>query len=214
MGYVSVQEVKDEGFGSLDNPRIETLINLATRFIDQVTGQWFEPRAQTLKMDGNGLRVLRFTVPVVSVSSVKEEGVEMDSSRYVVFNRHLDGVYAPDDRLEPRIEMAQGATYPHLSGLATFTKGYQNYEIVGKWGYTDYDASDPEGATPPPIKLAAVLIVKRFFARIGSPMFESVFLKGADLDRETQRLGYVLTGDRELDALLGPFMALPVVGGA
>jgi len=66
-----------------------------------------------------------------------------------------------------------------------------------------------QGITPAAIKMATILLIKRLFMKLGSPMFESVLRKGAN--EKTVALPYSLFADREIDMLIAGYRRLPIV---
>ena len=166
--YCSVQDMRDEGvpdsgYGAVTDDRLTTLIQRASRLIDMYTGRWFEPRTKTFTIDGKGTVSLLLEQPIISITSVMLDDVEMSADDYTVYNRHItQNLQNPDDRENPKIEVVQPLEDESLfkMGLTWFPKGQQNISITGVFGYTDYDGSD-EGATPLPIVEATKLIVLR-----------------------------------------------------
>ncbi len=49
---------------------LNTLLNTATAFIDNVTGWWFEPRSLVLRLDGHGSDTLLVPVPICAVTAI------------------------------------------------------------------------------------------------------------------------------------------------
>ena len=282
MAYVTSAECTAEGIAT-DPTLLASRILQAQAIIEHELGQWFEARAQSFSVDGTGTRSLFFEVPIIQIDSITEvNGGLVDPSYYSVFNRHLSGVYSPDDRSSPRVEKSEGYPYPGIySGYDTWVNGILNYAIVGYWGYTDYDGYDDTalaydgqtgnftvgqivtgatsgatgtitadddqgtdgtltlsdvtghfqddeaitdpvtgaataditthwaGVTPLAVKMATILLIKRMTTTLGSPMYESVFRKGAN-DKSVE-LPYSLFADRELDGLIAGYRRLPIV---
>jgi len=208
--YVSISDVRDEGV-TVDNAsdeRIEAIIQLAERYIERVTGRFFEPRPQSLAVDGAGGRVLRLGHPiiridVVAVDAAAASPVPIDPSSYRVYNRHLtQGLLVPDDRDDPRIELAQGGDVG--AGFeARWPRGVQNVRVAGVFGYTDPDGS-PTGETPLLIQYVTKLLVLREL-----PLM-------TDLDgREDAQRRWRLTSERTRDQAytLGALVPLGVFTG-
>lgn len=282
MAYVTSAECTAEGIAT-DPTLLASRILQAQAILEHELGQWFEARAQSFSVDGTGTRSLFFEVPIIQIDSITEvNGGLVDPSYYSVFNRHLSGVYSPDDRSSPRVEKSEGYPYPGIySGYDTWVNGILNYAIVGYWGYTDYDGHDDtvlaydgqtgsftvgqavtgatsgatgtitadddqgtegtltlsdvtghfennetitdpitgsakanitthwQGVTPLAVKMATILLIKRMTTTLGSPMYESVFRKGAN-DKSVE-LPYSLFADRELDGLIAGYRRLPIV---
>lgn len=183
MGYCSVQDLRDEGvpetgFGAKTDVYLEKVITRVSLMIDKYTGRFFEPRILTLTLDGTGRRALLFGDPIISITSIKigsdftlTEAQDLDNVR--IYNRHLsENMTNPDDRENPKIEWAEfdhrdesiailGEDAGKLFTPSRWPEGTRNVQVVGVFGYTDYDVSDPEGITPVLIERAAVLMALR-----------------------------------------------------
>jgi hypothetical protein len=103
-----------------------------------VTGRWFEPREMTIRIDGNGGKVLPLPHFLIEAGSVKNNGLPVVN--YVLYNRMED------------------RDYPKLYAERGWPRGALNIEINGKWGYVDV-ASDGTYITPLMIKRAAMKLI-------------------------------------------------------
>ena len=56
MSYCTVEELRAEGLDEekYSNEALEKLIKLSCEYIDRITGQFFEPRELTIRLDGRG----------------------------------------------------------------------------------------------------------------------------------------------------------------
>jgi hypothetical protein len=136
--YVTNAEATAEGIAVADAARLTSLIKRASESIDYWTGKWFEPRTIQMKVHGRGTSKLRFPIPIISVEWLKHDDYEIDPEYYYVYNRHLTGLTRPDDRVLPCIEMLQ-ALPEEVFGSSKFEEGRLNYEVRGRFGYTEYD---------------------------------------------------------------------------
>lgn len=234
VGYTSVQALRDEGVTSTQasDARLQMLIELESRRIDKITGQWFEPRSLTWSIDGNGDRVLRLDVPIISVASINIVGddgskILVDPEAYKVYNRHItQSLFRPDDRGDPRIELLTAATLDASMSLlleGKWPEGEQNVEIAGVFGYTDPPGTT--GKTPVLIEHATKLLVikqvpkmARAGARFGARS-KNAILREETRDQEVEygdtlsRSAFgVLTGDPEVDEILAMFIVSPHIG--
>jgi len=164
-GYCMVQDIRDEGVpvSMFDDAQVQTAITRASRLVDLFTERWFEPRAMTFLLNGRGTRTAFLGVPIISISSVAVDGLELLADEYYVFNRHLtENLSKPDDRQTPRIELGQprfGYRVAHFGRL--FPYGQLNISVSGVFGYTDYDSSNAQGKTPDIIVHVTKLLVMR-----------------------------------------------------
>lgn len=184
-GYCLPSDMADEGLTVTDASaqRLATIISLATAYIERYTGNYFEPRAQVIQVDGRKGHAVLLDNPIVSLEKMEVSSMfdgsllEIDLTYCKVYNRHLtDGLLAPDDRHDPKVELLRVATL--LSGdvvvglapLASFTTwpvGVKNVLLTGVFGYTEADGS-PAGTLPMLIRHAAKLLVMREYEKLTS----------------------------------------------
>jgi len=229
-GYCLVSELRSEGVTTAmaSDSKLQSRIYLASRMIDKITGQWFEPRTRTVIQDGRGNGVLRFSVPIIAIGAVSAGGLVVDASTYKVYNRHLAGVISPDDRQDPRIVRFEGSSNPFYSS-PTWAAGVQNIEITGVFGYTDApdDLSTPsQGITPVLINRACRLMVIRDLADLANTAARlDAQQRGRLISETTRDQSYTLaakgasssgaialTGDDEIDLILQEFLAPIAIG--
>lgn len=242
-GYAVVSDLREEGVAVSDaaDARLERLIALASRYIDRVTGRFFEPRTMTLTVDGSGGRVQLLGHPIIGISSVKmfvgmfaEFGVlPVIPSFFRVYNRHLtQGLLDPDDREDPKLEFfhwsdllgVHATPAGHLGlGSLVWLPGVQNVVIDGVFGYTDPDGS-PTGKTPELIRHVTKLLVLREIPKMTDLTRREERQKRWRLVSErTRDQGYNLealrlhgsfTGDPEIDNILVAYQRPAQFGGA
>jgi hypothetical protein len=173
IGYAESTELQaiNAIFASKTVGEVQVLVNDASRRVELLTGRWFEPRFQQLKIDGRGVRHLLLGPPLIGLSKVEIEsgvtGIQVSVSEISldglrVYNRHLAGLTDPDDRDDPRIEIErfEGIIYQSLD---TFPKGPQDIFLTGVFGYTDPDGG-PFGQTPRDITRAVAALALRALA--------------------------------------------------
>jgi hypothetical protein len=184
--YASVQELRDEGVTEAQASDEQLLARIArsTALIDRWTGRWFEPRAKTLLLDGSGGAILQLGPPIISITEVRllgqgsllitssDEVVDLDQVR--IYNRHItSGLTDPDDRDDPKIQwlaFERGRRMPEIAAISYFSKGVQNIQVTGVFGYTDPDLDDPdnlEGVTPTLITYACMQMVVADLPKLG-----------------------------------------------
>ncbi|MBI5547612.1 MAG: hypothetical protein HY901_27325 [Deltaproteobacteria bacterium] len=241
-GYASVSDLRDEGVSVNDasDRRLQQQLSLASRYIERVTGRFFEPRAQTLKLDGSGGRVLPLGQPIIGVDQVMIDSgpfrpgdLDVETSLFRVYNRHLtEGLFQPDDRDNPKLEFFHGEDlagvhFEPMRGLSlsslVWPVGQQNVTVRGVFGYTEPDGS-PTGRTPELIRHATKLLVMRELPRLADrDRREDAQRRWRLTSEHTRDQGYNLeplklhgdfTGDPEIDNILVAFCRPPDLGAA
>ncbi len=204
-GYCLIQDLRDEGFEQVSDARIARCIELASRYIESVTGRFFEPRRQSLTLDGGGTCELLLDQPIIAVESVDGRPAA------VVYGRHLSqGLALPDDRESPRLRLAA-------------PRGHQNVRVSGLFGYTEPDGS-LAGRTPRLIREVCMRLVARELPRLADVgaredarqrhrlLQEKTREQSYSLDKRLHRGG--LTGDPDIDDILVQFMRPVGLGAA
>ncbi len=204
MAYCTVQEIRDEGITAdqASDTRLTALIDLATAYIDGVTKQWFEPRAMTITLDGNGSKKLFLPVFPIEVSRVTVDGQAITD--YIAYNR-----FFPDDRRNPKIVREAG-----------WPEGCQNVSIEGTWGYVDKVGT--QYTTPAMIKQVAKRLVIRELPLLGDAEGQEERKRARIVSETTDGHSYTLerlagtldlTGDPDIDGVLALFRAPIAIGG-
>lgn len=229
-GYAFVSDMRAEGVPVMDasDARLQVLIALASRYIERMTGRFFEPRPQTLTLDGRGGRTLLFGQPIIGIESVRIDSspfspadLPIDRSLLRVYNRHLtQGLLLPDDRDNPKLELF------HVDDEArafVWPKGQQNVTVTGVFGYTEPDGS-PTGRTPELIRHATKLLVMRELPLLGNVdqredaqrrfRLTSERTRDQSYTLEALRLHGAFTGDPEIDNILAAYQRPPDLGAA
>ncbi len=241
MAIITVQEIRDEGVtvSEASDPRVQAAIDEVDVELEELTGNFFEVRTLTYKLDGRGHSILKLPAPCISITSVKilnPDGTLFDTlvaADYYVFNRHLtQRLRNPDDRRYPRIELTpSGYSRPGLVN-DVFASGRFNYfpanpfavEVAGKFGWTDYSASVADGVTPPRIKRAAKLMVIARLPKMTDYGAREDGQRWRLTSERTRDQGYTrkvggplgeigpITGDPEIDSILVDYMPGPAMG--
>lgn len=231
-GYGLVSDFRAEGLSvaSATTLRLLKLIIEQSAYIDEVLGQFFEPRFLDMNIDGTNSRKLIVGAPIIALLGFKmlTETITLDplARELVVYNRHLRGMLEPDDRRAPRIEVPEnfpffdtlygttqvGTLTPSLYG---FPKTSQNVKVIGLFGYTDPDGTNL-GRTPFGIRKALMLLVRRnlptlacdtdgFDIRMANRV-TSMTTRDQSISFAAPGLGAgVFTGDQEIDNLLSRY---------
>ncbi|AYO30597.1 hypothetical protein D2962_08165 [Biomaibacter acetigenes] len=204
MAYCTIQDIRDEGITAeqATDVRLTNLIALATAYIDGVTRQWFEPRAMTITLDGNGSETLLLPVFPIEVVSVTVDGQAITD--YKVYNR-----FFPDDRRNPKFYRE-----------TRWPKGRQNVSIEGTWGFVDKVGE--QYLTPAMIKQIAKRLVIRELPLLGDAEGQEERKRARIVSENTDGHSYTLerlastldlTGDPDIDGVLALFRAPIVIGG-
>lgn len=238
--YTGIAELRDECLEGSD-ARLYMAALVATRLIDKITGRSFGAAYATRRLDGRGARAQLLWEPVIGVDRVaidtepsSQGDLEVETSNFRVYNRHLSGLLNPDDRDDPKIEFVHSldlfgidsrARFMPLHGISlrslAFPVGVQNVELRGLFGYTDPDGS-PWGTVPPLIAYAARLLAAREVGGIGESECRTAARDGWRVVSEKTRDQMVTysqprkfgewIGDPEIDSILTMFFRLPMMG--
>lgn len=243
--YTTVEEMRDEGVTveEASDARLALLISMQSRFIEHVTGRFFEPRELTLTLDGRGGKALLLGHPIISIESAAISvfgsfayDLSINLEDVAIYNRHLtQGLLHPDDRNNPKLEFRHGSHHARLgstslSSSLIWSRGQQNVQVVGTFGYTDPDPDqDPDdpivGITPLLIKQACKMLVMRVLPTLAAPDANSALLEGRILSESTRDQSWtfdgprgnmlgIFTGDPAIDSILLMYKRPPLLGSA
>jgi len=180
-GYITPQDIWDEGYA---NPpwtpaKVWRGIDRVTATIDQLCGQWFEPRYSQFAYDGIGHDQQWLDQPICALFQLIQDDTIVDLSDLEVYNRHLTrGQTSPDDRQNPKVTYSldfpvgyRGRRQRLVADAALFGQRRKNVVMKGVFGYTELGpgniaAETAEGSqipvsygqTPAEIKRAALLL--------------------------------------------------------
>lgn len=237
--YALVQDLRDEGVTTTiaDDVLLSKRIQLASRFIEKATGQWFSPRTLSLTLDGRGGPMLLLNIPIIAVSAVEFDSspwspasLPVDLTMLRIYNRHLtQRLTAPDDRENPKLEIFHPQSFnrndsPYNLSSLVFPRGQQNVLVDGVFGYTEWDQNLSTGVTPELIRHVCKLIVMRELPKLvdvgarseAQERFRLTSERTRDqsytLEPLGARAGALFTGDPVIDRILASFMRLPSLG--
>lgn len=213
MSYATLVEARAEGVTTeqASDPRLQLLLDDASRFIDDATGWWFERRTATLRLDGTGLGWLALPAPPIAVTAVSVGGVAL-----VAGDVAADGVPGelPDRRRAPQLW--------HPSGC--WARGQRNVVVAGTFGFVEADGASP----PPAIRTACLRLAIRDLTRLTDAEGQAerrageVFMETTD-GHSYQRGGVLpgapggwrnngLTGDPDIDRAIERYRRPPAGG--
>ncbi len=198
MSYCTIEDLRSEGFTEEDftDEALALLIEQSGKLIDKITGQFFEPRTMTIRLDGRGGQNLLLPLFLIGDEIIKVDNEVLNQDEYILYNRF----YPDDDRHYPKIYRAK-----------KWPAGKLNIEITGNFGYVEEDLS-----TPKDIKRAAMKLAVSYFPLLSDKTAqEEKALQGLVISETTDGHSYslsaealtniqsgALTGDSEVDAIL------------
>lgn len=206
--YCTVDDIRAEGVSEeqASDEKLTELIALASGYIDKMTGQFFEPREDTVRLNGHGGKILKLPVFLIEDYDIKISGETVED--YTLYNRFPPA----DDRPYPKIYRYNG-----------WKRGILNIEVHGLWGYVD--KVNTGYVTPPLIKRAVMKLAMYNFPDLGDKEAQDEkALKGLiqsettdghsyDLSEDVLKAMYEnsLTGDVEIDGIIEVYR-MPNIG--
>lgn len=161
--YVTKAEVVAEGVPVEKQGYIDSRITKWEYLIEKLTGNVFRVISPgELTFDGSNMKYLHFSIPLISVSSLKINGD--DTALATTEYRAYTGIAVPqDDRYNPKIELRRSSDSTIYTRYAltqdVFVQGLDQL-VTATWGYVDPDPVTPGSyITPPPIKDAIIRLV-------------------------------------------------------
>jgi hypothetical protein len=244
--YVTVDQMRAEGVTETfaDDRRVYQAIQLGMRYLESITGRFFEPRYMEFKLNGRGGAMLMLDIPIIAIEEITIdttffdlEGSLLDTDLFRIYNRHIEsGLYHPDDRDNPKIELFRhaGDVTEESSELLGFNRfqwpeGEQNITLKGVFGYTEQDGSSA-GSTPIEIERCVKLLAIRELPKYMDFETRMNFIDRFKLRKvktREQSIEFVeararaqtafygyFTGDPEIDSILVRHMRPPAVTAA
>jgi hypothetical protein len=222
--YVTLQQIRDLGLTQAQYPdaQVNAEIKLWSDSFDQWTGQWFNSRAKTIRLEGKNSNVLFLGIPILTVTQIKmnNETVPTALSFFEIFNNRGS---KPDDRRNPMIKMlSKSDIIFSQSNSRVFRRGFFT-DITGTFGFLEAD-----GTTPQMVQRAIMKLVVRGLKQpinstatagnLGPKKREKTDLHETEyFEPETGSAasGAVsLSGDPEVDKIIGIYKAPMAIGGS
>jgi hypothetical protein len=143
--YTTLQAVRDEGVSALvvSDARVEEYIEIANRYIESVTQNWFNPRFQVFELSGENRPRFFFNTPVIALQRVTVNQQDAQIGNLEVNNRYLrNGLTSPDDRKNPMMTFSDGYLVDEGERLYSLGGGYfpkdrQQTKAWGIFGFTE-----------------------------------------------------------------------------
>jgi len=208
--YATLTEMRAEGVRetSASDARVEMALDEASRTIDRVTGWYFEPRKDILRLSGQGAPTLELPFPPIQLSHVRVGGgywmpaYDIPLSPEIVW---IVGAPIRPDFDRAKITLRFGYAFPHGQG---------NVEIEGVFGYTEPDGT-LMGRTPLAIRRATMLLALRSLPGVADvDARQENRLRPRLVEERTRDQSYraapsaawtSLTGDPEVDEILARY---------
>lgn len=193
---MTVTDIEKEGVQSTTD-RIESAIELAQSYIEKMTGQWFELRSWTYKLDGERQDVVYLPVYAKTISEIRVNDVVLDADSYVVYNDIVSDIDVPKIKFNSKL-----------------SRGNRNIEITGEFGYVDSNYE-----TPIQIKKICKKLALAEIGLLTDDSRKDIIDRGRIIEEETDghryRLaemtaGMAFTGDSEIDIVLASYKMSPV----
>ena len=140
MGYCTRQEIRDRGVSvtAAADSAVDQAIIRAARIIDATTGQDFQVREATVRLDGSGTASLFLDdYPVIEILDLQVDGTPLPAEAFVCYP---EAGYL-------RLVGARRDLFAGAPGV--FPRGNQNITIHGRFGYA---------TVPPAVNEAAILL--------------------------------------------------------
>lgn len=234
--YATVDDLRDQGApDTMTDARLQEVLELASRYIDRVTGFFFEDRVRTYRLDGPGTPVLELPSPCHAITLLEVDDRAIPSTEYVNYNREPEGDV--DDFWYPRLELKSSGDSrmdrafrgPFYRSRNRWNLGELNVDIAGTFGFT---LLSPAGTgariAPPEIKRATIRLAAALMANAGElptipggagpGTFQSETLGNysyslASAVAEAVASGDAITGDPTIDGWLNLYTRHKVASG-
>lgn len=135
MAVLTIQNVRDEGITEemADDDAVEAAIAECEAIFNDQTGQFFEPIAGELTVDGDNTDSIFLPIPVISVSSIVDNTTSQTMSA-LNYRVYAGRTRIQDDRRNPKILAKNGYGFHYSPG---------GWTITGVFGFTESDGSAP-----------------------------------------------------------------------
>ena len=193
--YYTLADARADGItvAEASNDSVNEKINEAEQLLEKWTGRIFYARDLSLSLDGTGSEYLdlRRYRPINSISSLSIDDEDIDVDTYIA-------IYEDEGFL--RIKREGWSVYQgNRLGYYAFTRGSQNIDVSGNFGYE---------TVPAPIKkVIRLMTIREIRPRDKVGKFESKHIGNFGYKLNIARgakgqKGEILTGDPEIDRII------------
>lgn len=135
MAILTIDDIRAEGITEeiASDDQVEDAIAFCTELFSEQTGQFFEPLAGELDIDGDNTDSIFLSIPIIEVTSITDNvtGNVMSPTNYRAYTGRTR---LQNDRRNPKIFAKNGYGFSYGPGRWT---------IAGTFGYTEADNSTP-----------------------------------------------------------------------
>ena len=205
--YATVADLRAEGVGEdvASDVRLGFALEEASRTIDRLTGWFFEPRPETIRLSGRNTPTIELPFPPIELTHVRVGGGFWMPAYDIPLVPELVWIVGAPIRADfdvPRITLRFGYAFPWGQG---------NVEVVGTFGYTEPDGT-ALGRTPLAIRRATMILALRSVPAVGNTEArEDTWRRPRLIEERTRDQSYrlapppiatSLTGEPEVDEIL------------
>ncbi len=198
-GIVSLATARAAGITTshaTDAVLTRTLLSMQA-WVEDICGQWFDPRPRMYLVPGQGSSRLLLDVPIIALEElyIGDDTSALTSDQYGAFTSRS----FPDERHNPRIELRtawRSGTRLFSRSPGYFEKGAESNRVVATLGFLE-----PDGFPPIRIENAIVALAKRTLVNPGSLEGIQGPLKRLTVDRATEEYASGFAAPRGLSML-------------
>lgn len=243
-GYATVADMRAAGYPALQFPdaTVQAALDYAAATIDRVCGQRFDAYYARVALDvPRPYDEVHLDQPIAALWTLADADGAIDlTDRAAIWvaNRHLtQGLTAPDDRRDPRLEWGDAADpLGRARTVGRFARGRRALTLAGVFGFTEIGPADEVGeavadsqlplsygSTPAEIRRACMLLADRYLFPLASGESTNMIVASRVTSERTRDQSYTLsepagagadvTGHPEVDAILPRYAAPVSLGG-
>lgn len=166
MSYASLAQARAEGITTqqANDLRLQSLLDNASRYIDTVTGLFFEARTRTLALSGNGEIWLALPAPVITLTSVS-----LDDGALALADVIVDGRYTDEEHQRRNPRLARKPSSFTYGDAARWPEGLRNITVVGSFGFVEANGT----SAPPAIQEVCLRLALRSLGLLGDATAQS-----------------------------------------
>ncbi len=208
--YATIADLRAEGVGddTASDARLGAALEEASRTIDRLTGWFFEPRKDVVRLSGRDTPTIELPFPLIALTHVRVGGGFWMPAYDIPLTPELVWIVGAPIRADfdvPRITLRFGYAFP---------RGQGNVEVEGTFGYTEPDGT-AEGRTPLAIRRATMILALRSIPGVANvEAREDNWRRPRLIEERTRDQSYrlappvpstSLTGEPEVDEILARY---------